>query len=72
MQIRGNLGKSGLGFVSASLISSKFSINAVVRFYVDTGASRTTIADRDAGRIGIDYKKTKKSPISNLWCWRPS
>lgn len=63
MQIRGKIGKSGLGFVSAYLITSDNAINASVRFYVDTGASRTIIADRDAERIGIDYTRLVKAPF---------
>ncbi len=62
MQIRGKIGKSGLGFVSAYLIASNNAINASIRFYVDTGASHTSIADRDAERIGIDYSKLRKAP----------
>ena len=62
MQIRGKIGKSGLGFVSAYLIANN-TINAAVRFYIDTGASHTTIADRDARRIGIDYTKLAKAPF---------
>jgi hypothetical protein len=63
LQIRGKIGKSGLGFVTAYLISQP-KISATIRFYVDTGASSTTISDRDAKRIGIDYKRLKKAPWS--------
>ena len=62
MQIRGTRGKSGLGVVSAYLLSKEVG-EAAIRFYVDTGASHTTIAYRDALRIGIDYKKLKKAPF---------
>ena len=34
-----------------------------IRLYIDTGASRTTIADRDAIRLGINYSKLTRSPI---------
>lgn len=61
MSIIGGLGTGGLGFVSAYLISEKNSINASVRFYVDTGASKTTISDVDAERVGINYNKLNKS-----------
>ncbi|MCS4538903.1 MAG: retroviral-like aspartic protease family protein [Thaumarchaeota archaeon] len=46
----------------ASLFSST-SLNILeeeVDFLVDTGAVRTTIMDRDAKRLGIDYKKLRK------------
>lgn len=36
-------------------------INDPIRLYVDTGASRTTIADRDAARLGIDYAQLQQS-----------
>jgi hypothetical protein len=62
MKIVGGLGKSRLGYISAILMVEKFNINAPVRFYVDTGASRTLISDRDALRIGVDYKKLRKAP----------
>lgn len=52
----------GLGFVSAYLMSARMGVNASLRFYVDTGASRTTIADRDAARIGISYSRLRKAP----------
>ncbi len=59
MQIRGKIGKRGLGYVSVFAASPRNNIEATVRFCVDTGASATTIADRDAQRIGIDYSKLK-------------
>lgn len=62
LQIVGRIGKSGLGVVSAYLISTRLDVHASVRFYVDTGASHTSIADRDAQRIGIDYRRLKKAP----------
>ena len=46
----------------ASLFSST-SLNILeeeVDLLVDTGAVRTTIMDRDAKRLGIDYKKLRK------------
>jgi hypothetical protein len=49
---------------------SKPKIDAPIRFYVDTGASRTTIADRDAIRMGIDYARLKesKNPVIGIGC----
>ena len=62
LQITGKIGKSGLGYVSAYLISAP-NVDATIRFYVDTGASITTTGDRDAKRIGIDYTKLRKAPF---------
>lgn len=62
MRIIGAIGKSGLGYVSARLISPRYGINASIRFYVDTGASHTAIADRDAERIGINYGRLRIAP----------
>jgi len=64
MQLHGKIGKSGLGFVSVYLLATNNAINASIRFYVDTGASHTTIADRDAQRIGIDYSKLTKASFA--------
>lgn len=63
MEIIGKRAKSGLGIVSAYPVSRKHKIDASVRFYVDTGASHTTIAPRDAERLGITYKKLVKAPF---------
>lgn len=60
--MNGGRGKSRLGFVAAVLIAPSQNINAVIRFYIDTGASRTVIADRDAQRIGIDYSSLIRAP----------
>ena len=64
MKIIGGIGSSGLGFVSAVLVTPLLKINAPIRFYVDTGACRTVISDSDAQRLGIDIKKLKKYPNS--------
>ncbi len=57
MKIEGRIGQSELGYVTAYVMSRPLDIQAPVRFYVDTGACQTTIADRDAQRIGIDYAR---------------
>ncbi len=65
MRIIGEIDKrSTLGFVVAQLVCPAHNVDASVRFYVDTGATRTTIADRDAQRIGVDCKKLnlKRAP----------
>jgi len=50
-------GRGELGYVNAYLMCSDPEINDPIRLYVDTGASRTTIADRDAIRLGLDYSR---------------
>jgi len=41
-----------------------------IRFYIDTGASRTTIADRDAVRLGLDYSQLEENiiPVVGIGC----
>jgi hypothetical protein len=45
-------------------------INNPIRFYIDTGASRTTIADRDAARLGLDYSQLEENqiPVLGIGC----
>ena len=57
MRICGLRGRGELGYVNAYLMCSDPEINDPIRLYVDTGASRTTIADRDAIRLGLDYSR---------------
>jgi hypothetical protein len=46
-------------------------INDPIRFYVDTGASRTTIADRDAIRLGLEFTQLQESaPALGIGCKR--
>ncbi|MCL5877675.1 MAG: retroviral-like aspartic protease family protein [Candidatus Bathyarchaeota archaeon] len=47
-------------YVRAILESESLHVSANVRFLVDTGAIRTTISDRDAIRLGIDYAALEK------------
>ena len=70
MRIYGKLGKSGLGYVNVYLMCSNPRINDPIRFYVDTGASRTTIADRDAARLGLDYGELEEAeaPVIGIGC----
>ncbi|MFZ0513853.1 MAG: retropepsin-like aspartic protease [Candidatus Nitrosopolaris sp.] len=53
MRIKGNFGFGGLGYIDANLICARHNINGVVRFYIDTGSTTTTINQTDALRIGI-------------------
>jgi hypothetical protein len=45
LKIYGGRGRSKLGYVNAYLMCSKPKIDAPIRLFVDTGASRTTISD---------------------------
>ena len=44
----------------AVLSSKPLGIHETVEFLVDTGASRTTICDKDAVRLRIDFTKLEK------------
>lgn len=70
MRIYGGRGRSNLGYVNVYLMCNRPRINDPIRLYVDTGASRTTIADRDAIRLGIDYEQLEKSqaPVIGIGC----
>jgi hypothetical protein len=70
LRICGKLGKSGLGYVNVYLMCSNPRINDPIRFYVDTGASRTTIADRDAARLGLGYGELEEAeaPVIGIGC----
>ena len=61
MRIYGGRGRGKLGFINVFLLCENPKISDPVRFYVDTGASRTTISDRDAARLGIDYAELEES-----------
>jgi predicted aspartyl protease len=61
MRIYGGRGRGNLGHVNAFLMCPNPEISKPIRFYVDTGASRTTIADRDAIRLGLDYTQLQQS-----------
>lgn len=47
-------------YVVAVLESKPLGIHETVEFLIDTGASRTTICDKDAIRLGIDFTKLEK------------
>jgi hypothetical protein len=47
-------------YVAAVFESETLRTYASVEFLVDTGATRTTISDRDAIRLGIDYGMLEK------------
>ena len=60
MRITGKIGQSDLGYVRPYLLCEEPVIHAPIRMVVDTGASMTSISERDAIRLGIDY--------STLYC----
>lgn len=69
MRIYGGRGRGNLGHVNAFLMCPNPEISKPIRFYVDTGASRTTIADRDAIRMGLDYTQLQQSdPALGIGC----
>ena len=47
-------------YVDAVVESETLHIYATVEFLVDTGATKTTISDKDAIRLGIDYETLEK------------
>lgn len=52
--------KNDAGYINAHLISPYLGIDETVEFLVDTGASRTTLLDKDAIYLGLDYNSLKK------------
>lgn len=60
MRIKGSWGEFEAPYVIAFLISDDLNIRKPVEFLIDTGASRTTILDSDAIRLGIDYSKLQR------------
>jgi hypothetical protein len=47
-------------YVVAVLECEALRIRDIIEFLVDTGASRTTICDKDVIRLGIDFSKLEK------------
>ena len=54
------LGPFEAAYVVAVLESKPLNLHETVEFLVDTGASRTTICDKDAIRLGIDFATLEK------------
>lgn len=63
MKIYGGRGRGNLGNVIAFLLCSNPEIHDPIRLYVDTGASRTTIADCDASRLGLNHVQLEESDV---------
>jgi hypothetical protein len=53
--------KDDAGFVNVHLVSSSIDVDDTITFLVDTGASKTTLLDKDAARLGIEQEKLKRS-----------
>jgi len=53
-------------YVIAVFKADKLGIQAPIELLIDTGAARTTVLDRDAIRLGIDYSKLEKVPDGTL------
>lgn len=47
--------KDNAPFIDGHIISSSQGIDETIRFLIDTGASHTTILDKDAIRLNINY-----------------
>ena len=52
--------RNGAGFVNVHLISEGMDIDETIEFLVDTGASRTTLLDKDVICLGIEYDKLRR------------
>ncbi len=52
--------RNDVGFINGHLVSEEMGIDETVEFLVDTGASRTTLLDKDAIYLGIEYKKLRR------------
>lgn len=55
---------NGCGFIEARLTSRHLQLDEKVNFLVDTGASRTTLLDKDALWLDIRYDKLTRSKSS--------
>jgi len=48
------------GYINVHIISSSVGIDETVEFLIDTGASRTTLLDKDAIFLDLNYDDLKK------------
>jgi hypothetical protein len=53
--------RNDVGYLNALLFSEEMEICETIEFLIDTGASRTTLLDKDAVYLGIEYGKLRKS-----------
>ena len=61
MKIEGTFDGFGAPRITVTLINKKMNIEHDINFLIDTGASRTVIADTDAIKLGLDYSKLHKT-----------
>lgn len=61
MKIRGVWGEFDAPYVRALFICPKLNIREHIEFLIDSGASRTTILDNDAIRLGINLDQLERS-----------
>lgn len=52
--------KGDAGYINVHVISSSMGIDETVEFLIDTGASKTTLLDKDAIFLDLDYDDLKK------------
>jgi len=52
--------RNGAGFVNAHIASEEMDIDETIELLVDTGASRTTLHDKDVICLGIEYNKLRR------------
>ncbi len=52
--------KNDAGYINAHIISPSLGIDETIEFLVDTGATRTTLLDKDAIFLGLDYNNLRK------------
>ncbi|MEA2032180.1 MAG: aspartyl protease family protein [Euryarchaeota archaeon] len=53
--------RNDAGYVNALLFSEELEISETIEFLIDTGASRTTLLDKNVIYLGIEYGKLRKS-----------
>lgn len=52
--------KGDAGYINVHVISNSIGIDETVEFLIDTGASKTTLLDKDAIFLDLDYDDLKK------------
>lgn len=61
MNIKGVWGEFDAPYLRALFICPELNLREYIEFLIDSGASRTTIMDNDAVRMGIDHDQLEKS-----------
>lgn len=63
MKIKGIWGRFDAPYVRALLICPGLNLREHIEFFIDSGASRTTILDNDAIRLGINLEQLERSKV---------